>query len=506
VEGSSEVIIIKESAMRALRISAVFTLAVLAASASAFEIEFAAGAGADTETPNPDYPWLDFIVDHQTGDLGFYWDLGLTFDGTYGGLFGGAYGTETMTVLIRQGGLTWRTGNLFASFGKLTIKDEIDSPYSLVLSSKERAELGALVRYEDEGFFFSDRWIALNYDSSNTVNYWNGSDYTAVAWPDRSAVIKCYGFKTGELRFGFQDISVFTDLYYGDEERGPLFDASYFLIPAPSFFIQYARMSIDAPWTTNDGLNDNSIMAFFVEWKRGRLGAQAQILVDDFNLNRFINPSSYQNPDKIAWAFGCSLESEIGTFRFDQAGATKYTFGPSGYGGIDNLMYGYTYYPDTEYELNGAQTAIDLDSSYVGYYHGENNIAFMFSWEKPRGGRWDAKAGLEFSMSGAKSPCNPWHQYTEWSEGGEGAQWLNDPVLEKKLLLYGKFEFPLGGFKLFASGNVGYVWNRLKLTRVYSTYSGHTTETDKEIPMYVPSSENAVIASITLGGSWTWRP
>jgi len=500
--------------MRVAKLVSMPLLLLCAASAFAFEIGFSAAAGASTETTAHLYPQIDFTVDHDAGDLTFRWDLGLTGDGTYGGLFSESLGGAGLTVLIREGGLTWRSGNLFASFGKLPMKDEVNSPYSLVLSSMNNSALNALVRYEDDGFFYSDRWIALNYDSTNTVYYYDSDssltypdNYVSTEWPDRSAVIKSYGFKAGDLRFGFQDIAIFTDLYYGSDQRGPLFDASYFLIPAPSFFIQYARTSIESPWQTDDGLNDNSIMAFFVEWTRGKLGAQAQFLVDDFNLNRFLHPSDFQNPDKIAWTLGCSMESNIGTFRFDQAGATKYTFGPSGYGSIDNLMYGYTFYPDTEYLLDGAQTAIDPDTNYLGYYHGENNVAFMLSWKKLPGGSLDLSGGLEFSMSGSKSPANAWHEYTTWSQGGEGAKWLDEDLLEKKFLLTAKASYPLGDFKLFASGTFGYVWNRLKLTSVYSSYyTGYESDDEYEIPLYKPSTECGFIASLTLGGSWTWRP
>jgi hypothetical protein len=493
-----------EDAMRVVKFLIALMLALCSASAFAFEIAFSADAGASTETNAPLYPEADFIVSHDAGDLAFYWDLGFSGDQTYGSLFGGAYGSKALTALIREGGLTWTSGNLFASFGILPMKDEVDSPYSLVLSSRDHASLNALIRYEDDGFFFADRWIALNYDSNNILrdDIASPGTYTDVEWPDRGAVIKSYGFKAGDIRFGFQDIAVFTDYYYGSKQRGPLFDASYFLIPAPSFFIQYARMSIDAPWTTDTGLNDNSIMSFFAEWKRGKLGAQAQFLVDDFNLNRILSPSGSQNPDKLAWAFGCSMETGIGTFRFDQAGATKYVFAPSGYGGIDNLIYGYTYYPGTEFLLDGELTAIDPETDYVGYLNGENNIAFKLSWNMMPGGPLDLSGGLEFVMSGSKSPANPWHEYHTWSEGGDGPKWLDEDLLEKKVVLSGKAEYALGDFKLFASGSLGYIWNRLKLTAVPFE---EPNSVDNGIPIYKPSSENGLVGSITLGGSWTWR-
>jgi hypothetical protein len=491
--------------MRAIKQLTTAVMTLLAASAFAFEIEFSAGLGADTETPAPVYPMIDFALTHAAGGLGFDWDIGIVGDGKYGGLMGQTLGGAGLTVLIRRGGVSWSSDRLLASFGKLPMNDEVDSPYSLVLSSLGNPALNALVRYEGDGFFFSDRWIALNYDSSNTLYEGDGVTpaLVRVAWPDRSAVIKSYGYETGGLRLGFQDIAVFSDYYYGSPQRGPLFDASYFLIPAPSFFIQYARTSIDSPWQVGDGLNDNSIMSFFLEWKKGKLGAQAQLLVDDFNLNRFIHPSAFQNPDKVAWAFGCSMETGAGTFRFDQAGATKYTFAPAGYGGIDNLTYGYSFYPGTEYDLDGELAPIDPEAMYVGYKNGENNAAFMFSWINPPGGLLSLRGGLEFTLSGSKSPANPWHEYSTWSQGGEGAKWLDEAVLEKKVVLSGKAECALGDFRIFASGSLGYVWNRLKLAAV----AGEVRDSvDNGIPLYKPSSENGVVASLTLGGSWAWKP
>jgi hypothetical protein len=481
----------------------ILSLALWGTSAFAFEIETSAGLGIGTETPAPVYPTLDFIVAHEAGGFGFQWDLGFTGDGSYGGLFGTTYGTDGMTALIRRGGLTWRSGDLFASFGILPLEDEIESPYSLAISSLKNSKLNLLMRYEGEGFFFSDRWIALNYDSSNTFLAGDGTvPANTMAWPDRSVVVKCYGFRTGDIRFGFEDIAVFTDAYYGTEQRGPLFDASYFLIPAPSFFIQYARLGIEAPWTTDKGLNDNSIMSFFFEWGRGNLGAQAQFLVDDFNLNRFIDPSGDQNPDKIAWALGGSMETEYGTFRLDHAGATKYAFGPSS-DGAENYLYGYTYYPGTEFDLRGGTSPVDLGTDYVGYLHGENNLAFRASWAGLPGGPLEPSGALELVVSGSKSPGNPWHELEGWKAGGQGTKWLDEKRLETRLVLWGKAEYALGDFKLFASASLGYVWNRLKLTAVPAAVPNSA---DNGIPIFKPSSESSPVATLTLGGSWTWRP
>jgi hypothetical protein len=159
------------------------------------------------ETRVPAYVDLDARVTHEAGGFGMLWDLGTSGSGEYGKLFGGGFGYES--VLIHEGGFSLAKGHFSIAAGKLAMHDELDSPYSLALSGAGNAALNLLFRYEDERFFFSDRWIALNYDSGQSFGP------IGASWPDRSAVLKSYGLKFGEFRFGFQDISVYTNLGYG---------------------------------------------------------------------------------------------------------------------------------------------------------------------------------------------------------------------------------------------------------------------------------------------------
>jgi hypothetical protein len=479
--------------------------AFAASGAHALDIGISAAGTASTETNNALYPEIDAKVSHQGSNFGFLWDVSMDGSGTYGTLLGSSFGFGT--VRIKEGGLTWTDNrSLSAQAGVLPLRDEVDSPYSLALSSLNNSALTAALRYEDDRFFFSDRWFALNYDSAGTFIKGDGKDTSGIplanpptiAWPDRSAVIKSYGIKAGDFRFGYQDIIVYTNRDYGTSQRGPLFDLEYFIDPAPAFLIQYVDTMAGAPWQKSGALNDNSLMGFFGTWKHGEFTGDAQILVDDFDANMFLHPNGYQNPNKISWTIGGSWETEYGTFRFDHAGATKYNFESSGSGGEDNLAYGYTFYPDTEFLMGGSYQAIDPESNYVGYLHGENNIAFMASWSKAFG-QLSASSSLEFTVSGSKSPANPWGPLSEFPSG---THMLDDPSLEKKLVLAGSASYAWRDFRLFASGKIGYVWSKLELTAV----AGEVAESiDNGIPYYSPSGAGAFIGSLTLGGSWSLK-
>jgi len=474
-------------------------LASLCMCAPALDLTLEGSGTASTETPNPVWLALDMRAVHELKDFSFLWDVSVSGDGHYGGLFGGSSPFGNATVMVREGGLLWHSGRFNISAGRLAMHDEVDSPYSLFMSSRGNAALNVLFRYEDDRFFFSDRWVALNYNSVDT------------AWPDRSAVIKNYGMKFGDLRVGFQDALVFTDKALLDwntspptgGSRTPVFDPNYFFNPAPGILLQYAATSADAPWQTNPALNDNTVLGFFAVLNKGDMAYDAQILIDDINTNRFVHPNSFQNPDKIAWGLGASMHTDHGLFGLNTAGATKYTFEPA-YDGSGNTDYGYTFYPDTQFMLRGVPTAIDPESTYLGYLHGENNLAFMASWNSLPG-RLSGKANLEFTISGSKSPANPWGALLVYSDGGQGTKFLNDAVLEKKLVLGGRTEFLMGDWLFYADAMVGWVWNRLKLTSV--TNDQQTTEPDhlmgvdriNGIPIYYPSSESSPIGSLTLG-------
>ena len=78
---------------------------------------------------------------------------------------------------------------------------------------------------------------------------------------------------------------------------------------------------------------------------------------------------------------------------------------------------------------------IEFEDNYIGYYNGENNISFLADYDGEIAGI-GLYSSLELSISGDKSPANPWTQYVWWTDlPVYGTQILDSPVLEKKLVL-----------------------------------------------------------------------
>jgi len=329
--------------------------------------------------------------------------------------------------------------------GRFIQKDEVDSPYSLYFSSEENSALSYEMKYEDELFFYKSRWLGLNKNSS-------------FDFVDRGANYKVYGIKFGKYRVGYQDIVVYTDQYFNIE---------YFLNPLPAYFVQEGNHSMDAPW--NQGTNENSIMGFFVDRSTIKDYYYIQILIDDFNMNRFFDRDNYQNPDKIAWSLGYRGDYKKGELGIYTAGSTKYTFEPMGNKGT-NTNYGYTYYPDIEYGKN----EINLSENYIGYKYGENNLSFLVDYKKD-----NIYNSIEFVLNGSKSPANPWHEYLTWDEGGQGARFLDDDKLEKEL----KWNIGIKKGDWNCNLILGRIWNKLRLEEA-------GIEEENNIEIYRPSSEN----------------
>ncbi len=331
---------------------------------------------------------------------------------------------------IENSGVGVTLGPLRFRGGRLAHFDVLEAPYSLFVSSRGISAPMVELAYDDGLFFYLTRWIGLTM-------------YSALAYPNRGAVVKWYGLDFGEFRFGFQDSVVFTNR---------IFDFEYFASPIPGFFTQYTQTSVDAPWRKSG--NDNSIMGFFAEYAADAWDLSAQLLIDDANSNFIFSPDGPQNPFKIAWMLGGTLDTAVGAFRFDHAGATKYTFQPAGGPGY-LVPYGYTYIPDTDYESAGQTRAIPNQDNYIGYPHGENNLAFRVGWDHavtfpalgavgrgpstaaavPPAQLLSLAASLEYRISGSKSPANPWHDYLWYTEDGEGSRLLDEDVLEHRLLL-----------------------------------------------------------------------
>ena len=380
---------------------------------------------------------------------------------------------------IHQGGAILETGPFRVRAGKLYHTGQVDSPYSLFVSSKPLGALQLDLSVETQRLFFTTRSIVLNRDSAH-------------GYPDRGAAIRSWGVRIRNLRVGFQDSIVYTNR---------IFDLEYFINPVPGGLIQYINRARGAPWAM--GVNHNALMGFFADYTLPRTYGYGQVLVDDFNSNRFVDPDSpYQNPDKIAWSLGARHGFSFGHLGLYHAGATKYTFQSFGSPGLDT-RYSYTYYPDVEYRLHGQVRVIRPEENYIGYLHGENNLAFLLSYDPPAG--WlspvTLTSSLEFTLSGSKSPGNPWHEYTWFEQDGPGTRFLDDERLESKIVGRIAASVPVGGWTISADLELGYVRNELKLTSIPDEYF---VERINEIRYFSPGTVARPIGSLRIGASYAF--
>lgn len=479
----------RTSAARAASLALFFFCAALVpARLRALDLYMFTAGTASTETASPLYVDLGAGLEHCGEDFSVAWELALDSAGKYKAPYFGDYFGD-FSVEARRAAIGYSRGGFAAELGKTPLKDIVESPYSLFQNASGIPALGAEIRYEDEGFFFRDRWVLLNRSLATTIYTSSARDGSGITedrdiYDDRGAVLKTYGIKKGNFRFGFQDSAVFT---------GDFFDIGYFANPLPSIFVQYIAKAPGRPWTVMEG-DDNTVMGFFADYDDGMRYAYAQILVDDINMNRFLNPSGKQNPDKIAWSLGGQVESPAGTFGLYHAGATKYTF-ESAVG----KYYSYTMYPGSVVLWKDTESPISIEENMLGYLHGENNIALLGTWKRTFG-KVDVAASLELSLSGSKSPANPWHEYDTLAEAGYGTKLLDDPVLEKKILLGLEAGLPLGGFYLGVAGKVGYAANRLEAVATAISEDGNAQ------PIFEPSGESGFIGEFTIFGRFVLRP
>ena len=91
--------------------------------------------------------------------------------------------------------------------------------------------------------------------------------------------------------------------------------------------------------------------------------------------------------------------------------------------------YQYTYYPEVEYLLeDGTPMTLEYGDNYIGYKYGENNLAFLVDYANTFSGV-EFTAGLEYVISGSKSPANPWFEYDDVEDTSKEALLLDDPML-----------------------------------------------------------------------------
>ena len=321
-----------------------------------------------------------------------------------------------------QGWLGLNLENLNLKIGKFVEGDVVESPYSLFITSEDMSLIGARLKYENDWLFLVTRWMGLTKEVSVS------SGVYPYSFPDRGANFKAAGLKLGDFRMGYEEVTVYT---------GRFFDFEYFASVIPTFFVQYTEYE-GRPY--RQGTNDNAIMGFFADYRVHDLYIYGQILVDDFNMNRFMFPESYQNPDKIAWAVGCKLRLGTLTIYAHHAGATEYTFEPPS---PDN-PYGYVHFPAAVAPLGSATRMLCPEENYVGFKYGENTLAFMGGVEAEAFGI-SFDLGGELVLSGSKSYNNPWHELKNFPEG---THLLDDERIERT------FRFWVSAEKAFDWGNI----------------------------------------------------
>jgi len=461
-----------------------------------FELFIDAEQNISTEEQSQQF---NTALTHNFNNTLFIADLSYYTDSKYSPAMGGDF--YSGYFFMEQGGFIWEGDNLGLSIGRLNPVPLIESPYSLFISSNENAAVTGNFYIESDHFFFQSQWLQLNQDSMIAT------DEFKDGFPDRGANIRYYGLQFGDLRLGLNDSSV----YFGRS-----FDLEYFINPIPSILMQYINNSEGNPWQHND--NENALIGFFIDYTQPEYYTYAQLILDDLNIHMLFD-DSYTNPTKLGWSLGGTYDFPFGTIGFYQAGATKYLFEPT----RNSDPYGFTYYPDTIYTLiDGTQMAITPEDNYIGYKYGENNLAFQITYI-PNSKIFKLKdfnfqGELEFVLSGSKSPVNPWHQYTEYQQGGLYTKMFDEPILEKKLSLTVYVQKKLSdSFLLYSNIELGYIWNRLELTSVASEFITYYENEDSDydstlkydteyLQYYSPSSNSEPIVNFTLGVQYSYSP
>lgn len=387
---------------------------------------------------------VNFKINHFSENFDFLADLSALNDGKYKPSHGEEY-YFGYYFFMNEGGIKLHFEDIDFSFGRLRHHDLVDSPYSVFISSADNAANIMDLKYENDNMFYETRWIGLNHDSNVDLSYEAGTKY-----PERGANYKTYGLIFGNYRFAYQESAVYFGEYFGFE---------YFANPIPNFFVQYTTHSTGKPWSY--GNNANAIMGFMLDYKDEDKYLYSQILVDDINMNRFLNPEGRQNPDKLAWSIGGDFYTEYGRFGLHHGGATKYTFSPVSL----STPYGYTYYPDVVYPYDGYK-AINREDNNIGYIHGENNLAFMVDYYNKFFENYEYSASVEYSITGSQSPIDPWH---ELGNTPTGTYLLDEEILEHSMIFTNNINMNLKYFDLGFGFSIGQIKNQLDLVLIEDT-------------------------------------
>jgi len=451
----------------------------------------------------------------SSGNLELFGTLSANSDGAYApalaNLPGGDFGT--IYFLMEEGGLRTNLGPVLLEAGRIRHYDEVQGPYSLFVNSGGITAPLIRMRYEDERFIYESRWIELNRNSlapdpDGTLNPDGVAEHPAWqnGYPDRGANLKIYAFKFGAMRFGFQDAAVYS---------GRSFDMEYFLNPIPQYFIQYGRGTPGSPWAEDS--NDNDMIGAFWDLTSddGEYIA-VQAFMDDFNIH-FISASTSWQPWKAGMSLRAAKETSWGRFGFSTAGVTKYSFEPIDMKNLDisgewwKSAYGYTYFPDTRFDIEKDNAIIiwepiSPERNMFGYLNGENSFAFQTDW-KNEFGNLSMDALIEFRLTGAQSPANPWQDSDR--NPNDGTHWIfGEPILEKKVLTKIFAVYQLGRWRIFGSLNTGIAIDALAL-ELPSATSGDGLNGDgieRLIPTWIPQTGLIkTVFTVSVGMSYSIR-
>jgi hypothetical protein len=404
---------------------------------------------------------------------------------------------------LEQGYTEFHFSPLQFQIGRYVQKDEFNSPYSLFLNSRGLSALGMRIRYEDDFFAYESKWISLNSNSNfSSVSAtppawqytWNGSAYVqnGTGFPDRGANLKTFLFKFGDLHLGLQDAGIYT---------GRSFDPEYFFSPIPEYFTQYFKTTDGRPWST--GGNENNLIGFFVTYVQPTYDWGAQVLIDDFSLHFLLPDQVPNNPWKAAWSVGGRVQTAWGRFGLYHAGALKYTFEPitTAPGQDSTSAYGYTYYPDVEYSVNGSFRTLAIVDNALGYQYGENNLAVRATYDNSIGHGLSVDTSLELVIAGNNSPANPWQDAT--ASNNVGTHWLDDPVLQRAVVWSADLKSSYQDWDFSGGWSVGYIGNQL-MTEDPAGISGTPgangdSALDTLVKIFKPSSSGRAFANMTVG-------
>jgi len=453
-----------------------------------------------------------FSLDYRTSLFSLFVDGSLVNDNKYSAqepYMGGRY------IYLNDAFVHIESYQFNIKVGRGPHHDVVDSPYSLFISSADIPVLYGEINYTGDFFFYKTRWVNMSYNSDtiyfgtdNVLSHeptelWpNGyAPSNNTFWLDKGMNFKVYGINVGDWQFGFEDVVVYL---------GRPFDAEYFFNPLPMYFVQLFTTESGVPWVQAG--NTGSMMGYFADVNRGEWGGNAQILIDDLNLDILPWVSDHSFKSKVAWSLGGWKAFDFGTMGFHQAGATKYTFastrtiesstdwGTKGYVDVPYsiLPYDYAYYPVTEFEKkNGAQMPVYYEDMYAGYKYGENNLAFLVDYEDTlfsgRPEEFKLYTYLEYVMNGSKSPSNPWHEYdSPRNPGIESSDWVlftGEPI-EHILRIKANVRKKIGNFTLMAEILAGYVFNGINLVSVPPNYEDYAEVTWVEPKIYMPRNGN----------------